>query len=142
MEYRLIEEIIKLSDSKNWNDAVSEWQFYQLSIVPNSTCLCEHYPIKELCHIRNLKNGNDTIVGNCCIRKFMGDDTRTKMFKAISKNRLNKSLIEYAYEKNIINKWEFELTSNLWRKRILTPRQKACFDKIQNGIISEVLKND
>ena len=140
-KFELIKKILELSYSSVWDEAVNEWHFESISIEPKSTCLCSHYPIKELCHIKNDKNGNTTIVGNCCIKKFKGDTTKTKMFNALKRNQLNKALIEYAFEKKIINQWEKDFCIKLWRKRYLSQKQGMIFSKIKEKILNEVLKN-
>ena len=35
-------------------------------------CLCSHFPIKEICVIRNRVNGVRAEVGNVCVKKFLG----------------------------------------------------------------------
>ena len=141
MEFELIKNILALSASNVWNDAKKEWEFFGIEIKHGSSCLCGKYPISECCYLRNTQNRNEVVVGNCCIKRFMGDNTKTKMFNAISKEKINAALIEYAFKKGIINDWENKFANDLWRKRTLTEKQKYFFDKIKKRIINEVLKN-
>ena len=58
-EYKLTSELLKLSYSKYWADAKKEWgiqRIYYLDDEPQA-CLCGHYPIKEVCVIKNNKTG-------------------------------------------------------------------------------------
>lgn len=86
MHYKLTDEIIKLSVSSYWNDAKLEWNFeYAYQSEEPQTCLCGHYPIRNICVIRNQDNSNETEVGNCCINKFLGIEEGNKIFTSISR---------------------------------------------------------
>ena len=52
--YKLIDEIIKLSQSKLWDIAKTEWDFDSIYVSDApQTCLCGHYPIINICIIKN-----------------------------------------------------------------------------------------
>lgn len=144
MQYKLIERILKLSTSQIWETAKKEWIVTEILYLDEEEefeeCLCTHYPIRELCFIMNTTNKNKTMVGNCCIKNFLGDKTKTKMFKAIAKNKINKALIDYAKEKRIITEWEFKFTTDIWRKKNLTDKQQWKFKQVKSKIISAVKK--
>lgn len=143
MEFQLIKNIIALSKAQVWAEAKEEWHtdFIEISKIANRTCLCGHYPIKELCHLKNEKNGNKVIVGNCCVRKFLGDNTNTKMFNAALKNKINASLIKYSFEKGIINLWERDFALDTWRKKILTEKQIIKLEQIRKKILNWIIKD-
>lgn len=139
--YKLIEAIKSLSVANNYYDAIKEWK---LEIIIDSfeptTCLCGHYPIKELCIIQNTKNKEKTIVGNCCILKILNIDTE-KLFKGLKKIKkdnsksINKEFLNYVFEHNIINDWEFDFYDNIKLKRKLTLKQLECKSKINEKIL-------
>lgn len=86
MHYKLTEEIISLSDSNDWDFAKLEWSFeFAYYAEELQKCLCGHYPIKNICVIKNRKNSSVTEVGNCCINKFLGIDDGNKIFSSIKK---------------------------------------------------------
>lgn len=131
MEYKLIEEIMKRSVSDNWNQAKLEWFFeYAYQDENFQTCLCGHNPIKNICVIKNTKNDDITEVGNCCVTKFMGIDDGKKIFGSISNLKkdilksINPEVIQYLYDKKVIDDFEFKFYLNIHRKRILSTKQK------------------
>lgn len=131
--FRLFPEIIKLSEADNWGDAALEWKLVGIQWDKKGDhCICGHF-IKEKCFIRNVVNGNHTLVGNCCIHKFKGRDL-TSVFRALSRNKVNAALIGYAYEEDVINSWEFEFMINLWRKRRLSWKQRNKFIEVKAKI--------
>lgn len=128
-EYILKEEIISRSVSDDWFKAKNEWQLGDLYMEhePN-TCLCGHYPITEICVLVNCFNGNNVIVGNCCVKKFLGLPSG-KIFQAIKKIKkdsdrsLNEEAITYFYNAGQINSWEYAFYMDIWRKRKLSFKQ-------------------
>lgn len=142
VEWILIQEILKLSDGRKWEDAKQEWKLtgiYQ-SPVPK-TCLCTHFPIKELCEIHNTHNQNTVIVGNCCVNHFMGINSN-KLFGSIKRIKegkstsFNEGIVDIAFEKGIINDKEQEFYKNIWRKRNLTAKQQRWKDDINQKILN------
>ncbi|TQV77345.1 hypothetical protein FLL45_05215 [Aliikangiella marina] len=144
-EYKLSSEIIKLSEAELWDTAKLEWKLEEVyeSETPD-TCLCGHFPIIEICVLSNKFNGNTAIVGNCCVKKFLGLPS-DKIFQAIKRVRkdneksLNSEAISYAFDKGWLNDWEKKFYINIMRKRNLTSKQKI--KKIQiNTLIKERMK--
>jgi hypothetical protein len=137
MHFKLKDEIILLSNSQNWEIAKLEWNF-ELAYYSEDlqTCLCGHYPIKNICVIRNTKNSNETEVGNCCIKKFLGIDDGDKIFNSIKKvkDEISKSIsidvLEYLYNKKAISDFEFKFYLSIHRKRILTNKQTLFKEKV------------
>lgn len=66
--YKLVKEILALSNSTRWTDAKKEWMVIDCSNEPNE-CICTH-DIVETFLIQNMKNGNCAIVGNECVKRF------------------------------------------------------------------------
>jgi len=81
--YKLFDEVLKLSVSQEWKTAVLEWSWERTYYVDyaSENCLCGH-DIAECCVIKNKLNGNEAVVGNCCINKFMETDNDL-IFQAI-----------------------------------------------------------
>jgi len=138
----LTSEVIKLSESKNWEEAKKEWKPFYIFNQPNNTCLCSHHPITENIVMKNKTNSNEIIIGNCCIKKFWEIKDFTKYFKALKENRINQSVINISFEKKIINEWEKNFISNLWRKKKLTEKQILKFNGIKERILKKLKKED
>lgn len=139
----MFEEILKLSIGDVWEDAVLEWGLTDVweSETPE-TCLCGHFPIIEICEIRNSKNGATAEVGNCCVKKFLGLPS-DKIFTAVKRVRkddekaLNDEAIEHCKRKRWINTWEYNFLLDTRRKRKLSANQM----KKRQQINARVLRN-
>jgi len=120
-EYQLTQGIIKLSEAKLWDAAKLEWRLDEVYEAEDpDTCLCGHFPIIEICVLSNRINGNSTIVGNCCVKKFIGlpSDKIFQAVKRVSKDNeksLNAEAIQYAFEKSWINDWEKDFYIDIMR---------------------------
>lgn len=128
-EYKLTQEIIQRSQSEAWDFAKLEWALNEIYEAGEpETCLCGHFPIIEICVLKNKLNGQFATVGNCCVKKFIGLPSDL-IFKAVKRVRmdkeksLNAEALHYAYEKKWINKWDFDFSIDTMRKRILTGKQ-------------------
>lgn len=128
-EFTLVEDILKNSRSKIWDIAKTEWKLDGISYSDEpDTCLCGHYPIKELCHIRNIYTQIEVTVGNCCINKFIGLKPK-KYFNTLKRVKqnihlpFNADFIHLAYEKKVINLWEKTFYLDTWRRRKLSVNQ-------------------
>lgn len=128
-EFKLIEEIIKLSSSNIWDTAKLEWKLDEIYEADEPRrCLCGHFPIIETCILKNKVNSNPATVGNCCVKKFIGLPS-DKIFQAIKRVRkdseksLNVEAIDYAFNKHWINTWEKIFYLDVMRKRKLTVNQ-------------------
>lgn len=84
---KLTAEIVARSVSDNWDAARLEWSLVGgTEADAPERCPCGHYPIIELCEIRNQKNRVEATVGNCCVKKFLGIRS-DKIFIAYKKVR-------------------------------------------------------
>lgn len=143
MHYKLTEEIISLSDSTTWDFAKLEWSFeFAYYAEDLQTCLCGHYPIKNICVIRNTKNSNQTEVGNCCINKFLGIEDGNKIFTSIKKLKddISKSMsaevVNYIYGKKGISDFEYKFYKDIYRKRNLSLKQLEIKNRINNKFLA------
>ena len=127
----LKKNIEELSINKNFNLAKNEWEVYNVIKVDEpERCLCNHYPILELCYIKNTHNKLKTIVGNCCVKHF-GIDTDWYFYNInrISQNkRPNKKFLDYLYAENKIKLKEYQFMLNMINKKKITPGQQRYQD--------------
>ena len=77
---------------------------------------------KEVIIIKNTLNGNELIIGNCCITKIIEDEKENKMYKAIfnalKNKKINKILIEMSYyNDHFVSKADFDFMINVFRKK-------------------------
>jgi len=131
--FDLFPEIMNLSEADNWKDAALEWRLVGIQYDKKGDhCICGHF-IMEKCFIENVVNDNRAVVGNHCIKKFKGMDLAS-VFRALSKGKVNAALIAYAFEEQIINKWERDFLYDRWRKRKSTSSQEDKFSEIKDKI--------
>ncbi len=143
MSFQLIQSIIEMSIAKNWDEAKLEWQTVNSYMNEDyETCLCGHYPIKEIIILENVHNGNQTKVGNCCINKFFEIKDFNKFFKALSQKRINAMVIKVSYDKLIINEKEKDFLMNVWRKKRLSPKQLNWLDILKRKIFQNLSRGD
>jgi hypothetical protein len=127
--YKLTEEIINRSESETWDLAKLEWSLYQIyEAAEPERCLCGHFPIIEICTLRNKLNGQFATVGNCCVKKFIGLPSdlifqAVKRVRKDNKKSLNVEAIQHAYDKGWINEWEYNFSIDTMRKRNLSQKQ-------------------
>jgi hypothetical protein len=130
-EYQLTKEIVARSDAKAWDAAKLEWALEEVYETEEpDTCLCGHFPIIEICVLRNKVNRNTAIVGNCCVKKFIGLPS-DKIFQAVKRVRkdteksLNAEAVQHAVDRGWITEWEKDFYFDIMRKRNLSPKQAA-----------------
>jgi len=129
-QYKLAQEIIALSESAIWDKAKLEWELDQVYQEEEpDTCLCGHYPILEICILKNRFNQNSAVVGNCCVKKFIGLPS-DKIFQAIKRVRkdetksLNAEALAHALRNRWINEWEYNFYLSIAKKRDLSSKQE------------------
>ena len=129
LKYKLINKIVALSQSNVWDEAKLEWVLKDVYEAEEpETCLCGHFPIIEICVIQNNFNGNNTIVGNWCVKKFIGLPS-DKIFQAVKRVRknteksLNAEAIQHAFDRQWITEWEKKFYLDIMRKRSLSLKQ-------------------
>ena len=142
MHYKLTEEIIKLSNSDFWDETKNEWNFeYAYYSEELQTCLCGHYPIKNICVLKNSVNKNETEVGNCCVNKFLGIEEGNKIFISIKrlKEDLTKSMspevLEYLNKKKVLSDFDYSFYKDTIRKRKLSEKQLEIRKRINQKLI-------
>lgn len=149
--WKLPEELIALSVGDRWPKVLEEWDLDYIEHLElgedSETCLCHHHPIREVCHISNHDNGNNAIVGNCCVKKFEGETAfkgTHKIFDALKRIRddngasANRKLIEYAYDRDILTERDRNFYLRIWRKRTLSAAQSDWKLRLNLKIIAEL----
>lgn len=138
----LITAVLAASDANHWDEAREEWTLKSIykSETPEQ-CVCTHFPIIEICTIRNLRNGNLLDVGNCCVKNFMGlpSDTLFNNLRRIiadASRAAQGPLIELAYSNGWITEWERGFSLNTASKRNLSAKQFAARSRINVKIIN------
>lgn len=146
-EYKLTEEILKRSQSKVWDLAKLEWKLHEIYEADEpETCLCGHFPIIEICTLRNKFNAQSATVGNCCVKKFIGlpSDLIFQAVKRIRKDNrrtLNAEAIQHAYEKGWINEWEYNFSVDTMRKRKLSAKQLQTRTKVNEKMLANMKRS-
>ena len=145
-EYKLSVEIIALSKSKKWDTAKLEWEIAHVEKMKDAeTCLCGHYPINEICDIRNQFNNNMARVGNCCVKKFMGISS-DKIFATVKKlssdmtKAANAETIQYAFDNKVVTEWDKNFYLDTIRKKNLTEKQMEFRYRINVKIMKKYSK--
>lgn len=145
-DFKLAAEIIALSNADSWELAKIEWVLDSIYFSEEpEACLCGHFPIIELCELKNTKNGNSATVGNCCVKKFLGLPS-DKIFQAVKRIRvdsdknLNGETIELAYSKGWINEWEYKFYGDVFAKRNFSDKQLAKKKQINEKILKRMSK--
>ena len=138
----LSEHILSLSVSPIWEIARDEWGLagIYLSETPEQ-CPCSQYPIYEICTIRNARNGNETDVGNVCVKQFVGIDSSSvfdciKRIKQDIRRPLGTRAIEFFHEGGTLTDWEAGFLADTLRKRNISVRQEAMRVKLNQKILN------
>jgi hypothetical protein len=128
-EYKLSEEIIALSIAKSWDAAKLEWVLHEVYMADEpDQCLCGHFPIIEMCILKNKKNSKKAVVGNCCVKKFLGLRS-DKIFQSLKKVKrdnaksFNPETIDHAFNNRWITSWDRKFYFDIWRLRSLSQKQ-------------------
>lgn len=147
--FKLFGEIVARSVAKTWDEAVTEWALqdvYACEQGEPETCLCGHFPIVEICALRNRRNGVEVEVGNCCVKRFLGlpSDRIFTGLKRVRKNdeaALNVAAAEHAKAKGWITDWEYGFLINTARKRKLSPAQMNKRQQINARVLQKVKRS-
>lgn len=137
-------KIASLSSSNDWDKAKNEWVLDNV-FIDESHCICGH-AIIENCVIRNKVNGNDCVVGNCCVKKFMSEEIGSKeIFSSIRKLQekidatMNHETVRFYQKKGVINDWEAGFYVSIMKKRKLTDSQKSKKIEINGKIFKDIM---
>jgi len=144
-ENQLTTEIIARSVASTWEEAKLEWTLKEVYKEREPlTCLCGHFPINEICVLHNAQNGEEALVGNVCVKKFLGLPS-DKIFAAIRRitedetNALNAEAIDHAHRSHWINDWERTFCFDTCRKRRLSEKQMSKRIQINRAVLARVV---
>lgn len=114
--------ILSLSEAKEWEIAKKEWSLLTIhESDEQETCPCGHFPIREICCIRNHVTKQATEVGNICVKRFLGLNSH-RIFAAIKRIRrdssksLNPDAIAYFKMKDLLTSWEYGFLQDTLKK--------------------------
>lgn len=160
----LIKEVLDNSESKNWIDAVKEWEIIDCEEDENCStyCICGKEGLRYLFTIKNTMNNNELYpIGSSCIKKFGVEDLyfeaslweqEFKLYNAIangsfislknglfSRKLLYKLYEEGAFKPTSYNKYDpyndYKFLLDMFNKKEITPNQeKRCTAIILNSI--------
>ncbi|MFA5250777.1 MAG: hypothetical protein WC371_05165 [Parachlamydiales bacterium] len=152
-QWLLKQRLVDLSVADNFKQALGEWTITGVEVSesgePAQTCLCSHYPIREIFHIHNPSTHQTALIGNVCIQLFAKEDdagstcfqSAHKIIESIKKIRSDRSssagreLIAFAYRAKIISSWENGFYNDVWLKRRLSSAQKAIKTRINRKML-------
>lgn len=146
--WHFFENILPLSSTDDWETAKKEWREIARYTVNygDEHCICGH-DISECIVTRNDVTDNKTIIGNCCINKLQDasflrtDIDRNKFFRALYKGKSNQEVIDQSFSDQIINNWEYNFMTDVWRKRNFTEKQLVWYTEINKKMINHYRRN-
>jgi len=143
---QLASALIPLSRGSTLSEVRGEWELAEIFHQNQpQECLCGHYPILEVCVLRNRITDSRAEVGNVCVKKFLGLPS-DRIFSALRRvlrdieRALSSEVIEHAYRLHWINDWERDFYIDTWRKRLLTENQLAKRVEINRRILQRTAR--
>ncbi|MFA5452003.1 MAG: hypothetical protein WC248_00300 [Candidatus Methanomethylophilaceae archaeon] len=136
----IIPILLEHSIAPNWEDAQYEWELDHIWYADkkdNMACECSH-PICEVCVVKNIANGVELEIGNCCVTQLPEFRSVGSVFTALRNGRINEAVIEYADRKDIINEWEIKFLLNTYRKRKFSRKQAAIYLRLRSKIYNSI----
>jgi len=139
-------EILKRSKATDWPTARREWALIDVyEADEDETCLCEHYPIREICVIKNTITGITAEVGNVCVKRFLGIRSDLifsglKRIRSDLSKALNDDAIVFFHNAKVINDWEYDFLQNTKQKRILSTAQERTRINLNRRIVDLVAR--
>lgn len=144
---KLCDEMITRSKATEWQQAKIEWDLeYVYTVGEKQTCLCGHHPIFQICQLRNAVNRNLAEVGNVCVHKFLGMQSK-RVFAALKRIRadinkpLNPKTLEMFVGLGTISAQDEAAYLEFWRKRkCITEEQAKLKLRVNKAILAYVDK--
>jgi hypothetical protein len=138
-------EIVSESVADKYEDCNLEWYLPKGGIRINphyQTCRCTHYPIKYVCRIVNRLNNNRMEIGNCCVKRFLGEDY-IRAFASLERIMLNErkpmnpALIHLVHQWGWVTDVERRWLERTWKKRKASPARI----EINRRVLAELSKS-
>ncbi len=136
--------ILPLSESPTFDAAKAEWELVGIQLHDDWDNCPFGKEIKELCFIKNQRNGNLTHVGNVCVDQFIGIETGN-LFAGLRRivtdetANANEDLIDHAFRWGYIFENEYKFLMDTRRKRNLSAKQVDWKIKINRRIINKTV---
>jgi hypothetical protein len=134
-------KIIELSEADSWEEAKLEWvldNIYKTSLM--GSCLCTQ-SIVEHCVLLNKENGNEAIVGNVCVQKFLGLPSGP-IFRGVNRliespsKPMSEHLVYFCDKKGWLTGWEYSFCLNMAGRRKLTFKQTEKIQQINRKMLT------
>ena len=152
----LIEEVVDNSVSDIWEEAVEEWEIYDVKEdeTLETSCICGHDHLRYLFTIENKLNGRFLYpIGSSCIKKFGRCDLKHEVevqmqlfqllhaveqrrFLELSPEYFSRRLFAYLFEMGA----DYYFMLDMFNKRSMTEKQKRKVDAIIIGSIKPFLQ--
>ena len=165
----LIEEVVYNSVSDIWEEAVKEWEIYDVKEdeTLETSCICGHDHLRYLFTIENKLNGNVLYpIGSSCIKKFGRSDLKHEVevqmqlfqllhaveqrrFLELSPEYFSRKLFDYLFEMGAFKPSQYNNNNpesdyyfmlDMFNKRSVTEKQKRKVDAIIVGLIKPFLQ--
>lgn len=166
----LVKDVIDNSESKNWEDAVTEWEIYDVEEdeLLEESCICGKEHLRYLFTIKNQLNSKQLYpIGSSCIKKFERDDLKNevdikeqlfKLLHAVEENKFlqlssdyfSRKLLRYLFEIGAFKKTEwnynnpeidYQFMLKMFNKRTRTNKQERKTKAILVKSIKPFLQN-
>ncbi|MEY4074711.1 MAG: hypothetical protein RJA29_2068 [Pseudomonadota bacterium] len=136
----LQQDLLKVSAAESWGMARLEWRMIELWQEQDGTCLCGHTPITDHCLIENQITKAQEVVGNCCVKQFLGQNY-SDAFAAVRRLRENPHgstpmvLIALARRYGWLTAWEVKFADDTFGKRKLSDKQRDIRERINRKLV-------
>lgn len=138
--------ILELSQAADWETARKEWILVDIceADAPEE-CLCGHFPIIEVCQIKNRITGKTTDVGNVCVKRFLGFRSDL-IFAGIKRVRgdhtkaLNADSVVFFFDRGVLNDWEYGFLQDTLNKRKLSEKQLVTRISINKKVLGAMTR--
>ena len=161
---KMIQTVVKYSESNYWKDAVNEWRIDDCEEDDSCSgrCICGKENIKYLYTIRNSINGEKLYpIGSSCIKKFERADMNEeislregtfKLFHAVENNMylslspdlFSRKLLKWLYEQGAFNTLYTNyngMEDYRFMLKMFNKRDKSSISPRQNKKIKAILLN-
>jgi len=142
--WKLTSEVVARSVAGSWDEAKAEWSLADVYFADEpGRCLCGHAPIVECCVLVNEANGNTVVVGNVCVKRFLGLSLGD-VFAGLRRvardpgRALTPAAVEHAHRRGWINAWERDFYLDTLRSKRLSARQRAKRREINELVLAAV----
>ncbi len=154
---KLKDSVLKVSNSKDWDEAKMEWKCIYVKTNEDGVCACGH-ALNNLYYIQNKITSSTLIVGSTCVNKFKDKEmdaivkrTNDKIKRAVKDAKYYQELMDSQLDNNIpislpkneiesgftsgaLNDFEYNFYMNIWSFRNLSEKQSVIKNKINSKL--------